>query len=198
MTWLGMPALISSSTATAEQIWPGRAVAALIAVVLHEGGLHRMQVVRRAQALDGGDLVALVHHRERQAGVDPPAVDDHRAGAALAVVAALLGAGEMQVLAQRIEQRGAGVDLQRTDWPFTVKETRVMTGVPTGAGWALAASEAAAIAAAAPAPTIRSRRFRFSSLGSTISASIVRGCGDRLAAAMTPHASRSTRPVATG
>ena len=23
LTWLGMPALISSSTATAEQIWPG-------------------------------------------------------------------------------------------------------------------------------------------------------------------------------
>ena len=57
-------------------------------------------------------LVALVHHRERQAGVDPPAVDDHRAGAALAVVAALLGAGEMQMLAQRVEQRGARVELE--------------------------------------------------------------------------------------
>ena len=89
---------------------PGRAVAALIAVVLDEGGLHRMQVLRRAEPLDGGDAVALVHHRQRQAGVDPPPVDDHRAGAALAVVAALLGAGEMQMLAQRVEQRGAGID----------------------------------------------------------------------------------------
>ena len=39
--------------------------------------------------------------------------DDHRAGAALAVIAALLGAGEMQVIAQRVEQRGARVELER-------------------------------------------------------------------------------------
>ena len=91
---------------------PGRAVAALIAVMLDEGGLHRVQVVGRAQPLDGGDAVALVHHRERQAGIDPPPVDDHRAGAALAVIAALLGAGEMQVLAQRVEQRGPRVELE--------------------------------------------------------------------------------------
>ncbi len=37
----------------------------------------------------------------------------HRAGAALAVVAALLGAGQVQVLAQRVEQRGARVELER-------------------------------------------------------------------------------------
>ncbi len=45
---------------------------------------------------------------------DPAAVDDHRTGAALAVIAALLGAGEMQVLAQRVEQRGPGI---QTDLP---------------------------------------------------------------------------------
>ncbi len=61
-------------------------------------------------------LVALVHHRERQARIDAPAVDDHRAGAALAVVAALLGAGEMQMLAQRVEQRGARIE-QPADAP---------------------------------------------------------------------------------
>ena len=91
---------------------PGRAIAALVAVVLDEGRLHRMQVLRRAQAFDGGDLVALVHHRQRQAGIDAAPVDDHRAGAALAVVAALLGAGQVQVLAQRVEQRGARVEFQ--------------------------------------------------------------------------------------
>ena len=91
---------------------PGRAVAALVAVVLHEGGLHRVQVLGRAQALDRGDAVALVHHGQRQAGIDPPPVDDDRAGAALAVIAALLGAGEMQMLAQRIEQRGPRVELE--------------------------------------------------------------------------------------
>ena len=55
-----------------------------------------------------------MHDRERQAGIDAPAIDDHGAGAALAVVAALLGAGEMQMLAQRIEQGGASVELQAT------------------------------------------------------------------------------------
>ena len=58
-------------------------------------------------------VVALVHHRQAQAGVDPPPFDDHRAGAALAVVAALLGAGQVQMLAQRIEQRRARIELKR-------------------------------------------------------------------------------------
>src|SRR5947209_6174080 len=41
-----------------------RAVAALIAVVLHESGLHGMQLPWRAESFDGGDLVARVHHRQ--------------------------------------------------------------------------------------------------------------------------------------
>ena len=83
----------------------GGAVAALEAVVLDERGLQRVQRAGRAQAFDRHDLVALVHDGERQARVDAPAVDQHRAGAALPVVAALLGAGQVQVLAQRVEQR---------------------------------------------------------------------------------------------
>jgi hypothetical protein len=51
-----------------------------------------------------------VHHGQAQAGIDAAAVDDHGAGAALALVAALLGAGQVQVFAQQVEQRGAGVD----------------------------------------------------------------------------------------
>jgi hypothetical protein len=49
---------------------------------------------------------------EAQAGVDAAAVDQHRAGAALALVATLLGAGQVQVFAQRVEQGGAGVERQ--------------------------------------------------------------------------------------
>ena len=113
----------------------GRAVAALVAVVLHEGRLHRMQVVRAVPSPSiVVMLVAFVHDGERQAGIDPAAVDDHGAGAALALIAALLGAGEMEVLAQRVQQRGARIELKLARWPFTVKETRVMTGVPTAAG----------------------------------------------------------------
>ena len=54
--------------------------------------------------------LALVHHRERQAGHDAAAVDQDRAGAALAEAAALLGPGQVQAVAQGVEQRGARVD----------------------------------------------------------------------------------------
>ena len=48
------------------------------------------------QPLDRGDFGAVLHDGQREAGVDPPAVDQHRAGAALAVVAALLRAGQRE------------------------------------------------------------------------------------------------------
>ena len=100
---------------------PRRAVAALVAVMLDERRLHRVQVVGRAQALDGGDLVALVHDREREAGGDPPAIHDHGAGAALALIAALLAAGQMQVLAQCVEQGGARIELELPACPVYVE-----------------------------------------------------------------------------
>jgi hypothetical protein len=90
----------------------GRAIPALESVMAHEGGLHRMEVVAFRQAFDGGDVIAGVHHRQRQAAVDALAVDDDRARAALPLVASLLGAGEREPLAKRIKQRGAGVERQ--------------------------------------------------------------------------------------
>ena len=111
---------------------PRRAVAALVAVVLHEGGLHRMQVRRRAQALDGRDAIALVHHGEREAGVDPASPGDDRARAALAVIAALLGPGEMQVLAQRIEERGPRVELELAGFAVHVERHHRDNGVSRG------------------------------------------------------------------
>ena len=86
-----------------------RAEAALEAVMGDEGRLHRMQPVAVRDALDRQDLGAVVADRERQAGIDPPPVDEHRAGAALAAVAALLGAGQIEPLAQQVEQRDARV-----------------------------------------------------------------------------------------
>src|SRR4051794_21039158 len=53
-----------------------RAITALVAVVFHESGLHGMQIVGTAEAFDRGDRVALVHHRERQAGGDAAAIDE--------------------------------------------------------------------------------------------------------------------------
>jgi hypothetical protein len=46
---------------------PRRTEAALKAIVLDEGGLHWVRFVRRAQALDGRDLVTLVHDGEAKA-----------------------------------------------------------------------------------------------------------------------------------
>ena len=78
----------------------GGAVAALVAVMGDERRLQGVQAIGLAQPLNRGDLVVLMHDGERQAAVDAPAVDQHRASPALAMVAPLLAAGERQMLAQ--------------------------------------------------------------------------------------------------
>ena len=99
----------------------GRAEAALEAVVLDEGGLHRMQRLLGTEAFDGDDRPVGAGCSEVQAGVLAHAVDQHRAGPALAVVAALLGAGQAGMLAQRIEQRHARIEAQRVLAPVDVE-----------------------------------------------------------------------------
>src|SRR6476661_2981952 len=86
---------------------PGRAVAALEAVVLDEGRLHRVELIPLRQPLDRRDLLALDAGGERQARENAPPVDDHRAGSALPLVAPLFRAGEMEPFAQRVEQHDA-------------------------------------------------------------------------------------------
>ena len=61
-----------------------------------------MVVIARPSSLSG----------ERQAGQHALAVDMHGAGAALALVAAFLGAGQAETVAQGVEQRDARLDLQ--------------------------------------------------------------------------------------
>jgi hypothetical protein len=63
-----------------------------------------MQILTRGEPLDRGDGLAVVHHCKRQAGIDAAAIDQHRASAALAVIATLFCACEVEVLAQCIEQ----------------------------------------------------------------------------------------------
>jgi hypothetical protein len=87
-----------------------RAVTALEAVAIHEGLLHRVRLLRAAEPFDRDDLAAVVHHRQGQAGIDALAVHQHGAGAALAAVAALLGAGQVQHFAQGVEQGDARFD----------------------------------------------------------------------------------------
>src|SRR4051812_46800642 len=68
-----------------------RAVAALEAVVLDERRLHRMQRGTVGEAFDRRDALAGMRYGERQARVDAPAIDEHRARAALAAIASFLG-----------------------------------------------------------------------------------------------------------
>ncbi|EGJ72900.1 putative xanthine dehydrogenase YagT iron-sulfur-binding subunit [Streptomyces sp. Tu6071] len=88
----------------------GGAVAALVGVVGEERLLERVEPFPVREALDGGDLGVLARDGEDEAAVDAASADEHGARAALAVVAALLGAGEAEVFAQQVDERGAVVE----------------------------------------------------------------------------------------
>jgi len=91
---------------SAEQSWPGVTVAALEGVMVDERLLEGVQVVAIGrQPFDGDDLSFLVRDGQGQAAIDAPTVEQDGAGPTLPVVAALLGAGEAEPLAQRIQQR---------------------------------------------------------------------------------------------
>jgi hypothetical protein len=62
------------------------------------------------QPLDGDDLDVLMRDGEGEAAIDASPVEQDGAGAALPVVAALLGTGESETFAQRVQERGAGID----------------------------------------------------------------------------------------
>src|SRR6185312_10422015 len=83
----------------------GRAVAALRAELLVEAALHGGELPFVAERFDGIDALALDGRCERQAGERRFVVDQDRAGAAFAAVAAGLGAGEADLFAQVIEQQ---------------------------------------------------------------------------------------------
>src|SRR5258708_3381936 len=91
-----------------------RAEAALQAVMLAEAVLQRGQAARLGRdALDGADLGALDLHGEREAGAAGPAVDLDGAGAADSVLAADMGAGGADHLAEEIRQQHARLRLAR-------------------------------------------------------------------------------------
>ena len=71
-----------------------------------------MHFFRLTNTLNGRDLIALVQSGEGEARKLAAAIDVHRARAALPVIASLLRTGEMQMLAQAIEQRRAWIDAQ--------------------------------------------------------------------------------------
>src|SRR3954452_1042335 len=86
-----------------------RAVAALESVIADERGLHRMQRSVRRETFNRGDPLARVHDRQRQAGVVTAAINQHRARAARTLIATFFRAGEIEMLAQCVEQRRARI-----------------------------------------------------------------------------------------
>jgi len=72
--------------------------------------LERMQPAAGRQALDGHDLVPVRLRREEQAGAHRQPVIEHGAGAADAVFAPDMGAGQRQLVAQEIHEQQPGLD----------------------------------------------------------------------------------------
>jgi hypothetical protein len=71
-----------------------------------------MQLLALGESFDGGDLMAFAGDRERQAGKHASPVHPDRARAAGALVAVLLGARQIEVLAQRVEEADTRLDPQ--------------------------------------------------------------------------------------
>src|SRR3954467_3491275 len=91
---------------------PGRAIAALESIPLDESGLQSVELVALRQPLDRRNLAPFDKGSERQARFHALAIHRNRAGAALAQATAFLRAGELQVLAQGVEQGGAWIERQ--------------------------------------------------------------------------------------
>src|ERR1700730_14114019 len=87
--------------------------AALQAVMVPERLLQRVQFVACGEPLDSAHPGTLGLHREHQAGAHRLVVDQHGAGAADAVLAAEMGAGETAILAQRIGQAAPWLNADR-------------------------------------------------------------------------------------
>jgi hypothetical protein len=102
----------------------GRAIATLVAVAGNERSLHRVQVFRLTDALNGRDLFAFVHCGEAETRKLTPAVNMHSARTTLAMIASLFRSGQMQVLSKTIEKRGARIDPQIVILPVNPKRYR--------------------------------------------------------------------------
>ena len=82
----------------------GNAVAALAGAGLVEGLLQHAQFAGLGQRLDSVDPGALHLRHRQQARLHQHAIDEHRTGAAFAGAAAFLVAGQVEVVANEIEQ----------------------------------------------------------------------------------------------
>src|SRR6266852_1366972 len=90
---------------------PGRAIPALERVVIAERLLERCELAVFREPFDGLDLRPVGLYREEHAALHELAVDDHRAGAAVPGIAADVAAGQIEVVANEVDQQLADFDL---------------------------------------------------------------------------------------
>jgi hypothetical protein len=98
-------------------------------VPVDEGLLEWMELVVIGQAFDRDDGDVVMGDGECEAAVDPAAVDEDGACTALAVVAALLGAGQAELVAQEVEQGETGVDDEAVMLAVDAEGERQMLGL---------------------------------------------------------------------
>jgi hypothetical protein len=89
---------------------PRCTVAALEGVVFDKRSLQWVQILIIGESLDRDDLGTLMRDGESEATVYPPAIKQNGTGTALPMVAAFLGTGESEMLAQRIQERRSGIN----------------------------------------------------------------------------------------
>src|SRR5215831_13437208 len=100
----------------------GRTEAVLRPEFLDHGLLHLVQfAVRPFDTFDGGDLAPAHRVSERRARIGRHVVEHDSAVAAFGMVAAELGAGEAQLVAQRVHQGLVGCDI---DGPFAAVDVQ--------------------------------------------------------------------------
>jgi hypothetical protein len=90
-------------------------------VVLDKGRLQRMQRFAVREPLDRRDRLAVMHCSERQAGVDATAVQQYRASAALAMIAALFGSREREMFTQGVKKRCPRIERQTMEHAVDLK-----------------------------------------------------------------------------
>ena len=92
---------------------PGRAEPALEAVLLDERPLDRMELAVGREPLDRRHLGARGLEREHRAALHRPPVEEHRARAALARVAADVRAGQPEAVTERVDEERPRLDVER-------------------------------------------------------------------------------------
>ncbi len=100
--FVGIGLAVEQSLGGHDEAW--RADAALERGFFEEGLLEGVELVAMGEPFDGGYFTAGGFHRQHAARIDDAAVDEDRAGPTVAVVAAFLGAGQADFVAEHFEE----------------------------------------------------------------------------------------------